>query len=397
MPYCCAMILLRSAENIQGRGTMSSGSSRSELTQEVLRVSRQLGARAALWSQAVAERLGLAGTDVECLDILLTEGRLTVGQLAELTGLTTGSATRMVDRLEQAGFVRRVPDPTDRRRVMVEPVAGIEQKLGTLHDSFRQAQQKLIARYDDMQLALLREFLAAEEEVMRTETIKLRAPSEEAESGGSFGARLGGVTAGRLVFVSGAPRIAVRGDAALTELYRASFEGPVPRVRVRDGVVTVGYPHMGWFDWRAQFAGQTIEASAHWRKDRGEIVLNTAVPWAIELRGGVSRLDIDARTLRLQSFELHGGASQIGLELPAPVGAVPIRVEGGMNNIVLERPAGVAMVLELRGGVNQAIVDGQAFKGTGHLSLQTPGAGTIVDRYEVELSGGVSKVEVKTR
>ncbi|MGD0248333.1 MAG: MarR family transcriptional regulator, partial [Candidatus Limnocylindrales bacterium] len=99
---------------------MSSRSSRAELVDAVLRASRKGSAQAALFSQAVADRLGLAGSDVECLDILEQEGRLTVGRLAELTGLTTGSATRMVDRLEQAGYVRRVPDPADRRRVLVE-------------------------------------------------------------------------------------------------------------------------------------------------------------------------------------------------------------------------------------------------------------------------------------
>ena len=80
---------------------MSSDASRDELVAAVLRVIRKGASQTALFSQAVAERLGLAGTDVECLDVLLVEGRLTVGRLAELTGLTTGSATRMVDRLFQ--------------------------------------------------------------------------------------------------------------------------------------------------------------------------------------------------------------------------------------------------------------------------------------------------------
>jgi DNA-binding MarR family transcriptional regulator len=82
---------------------MSSSVSRDELVLAVLRAIRRESSQAALFSQAVAERLGLAGTDVECLEVLQEEGRLTVGRLAELTGLTTGSATRMVDRLEQAG------------------------------------------------------------------------------------------------------------------------------------------------------------------------------------------------------------------------------------------------------------------------------------------------------
>ena len=70
---------------------MSSDVPRSELMAAVLRAVRKESNKAALFSQAVAERLGLAGTDVECLEVLQDEGRLTVGRLAELTGLTTGS------------------------------------------------------------------------------------------------------------------------------------------------------------------------------------------------------------------------------------------------------------------------------------------------------------------
>jgi len=377
---------------------MSSRSSRAELVDAVLRASRKGSAQAALFSQAVADRLGLAGSDVECLDILEQEGRLTVGRLAELTGLTTGSATRMVDRLEQAGYVRRVPDPADRRRVLVEPVPERLAGVGALHDSLRSAGRELIAGYDDAQLAAIASYLEGSVEITRAEAARLREPAgAEERSSGSYAAPLGGVTSGRLVFVSGAPRIAVRGEAALKELYKASFEGPVPRMRVRDGVVTVGYPRFGWFDWRAQVGGQTVDASGHWRKDRGEIALNATVPWAIELRGGVSRLSVDARALRLQSFDLHGGASEVDLILPVPAGVVRIRIEGGMNNIEVERPEGAAMVLELRGGVNQAIVDGETHKARGRLSLQTPGADRTPDRYEIDLSGGVSKVVVTTR
>jgi DNA-binding MarR family transcriptional regulator len=377
---------------------MSSDGSRDELIEAVLRASRKASAQAALFSQAVADRLGLAGSDVECLDILDEEGRLTVGRLAELTGLTTGSATRMIDRLEQAGYVRRVPDPTDRRRVLVEPVPERLATVGALHDSLRAAGRDLIAGLDDAQLRAIARYLERSVEITRAEAARLREPAGvEERSSGSYAAPLGGVTSGRLIFVSGAPKVSVRGDVTLRELYKASFEGPVPRMRVRDGQVTVRYPRFGWLDWRTQVAGQTIDASAHWRKDRGEITLNQAVPWAIELRGGVSKLTVDARALRLGSFDLRGGASQVSLTLPHPNGPVPIRAKGGMNNIEIERPEGAAMMLEIRGGVHQAIVDGQAHHGTGRLSLQTPGADRMPDRYEIEIGGGVSKVVITTR
>jgi DNA-binding MarR family transcriptional regulator len=377
---------------------MSSASSREELIEAVLQASRKGHAQAALFSQAVADRLGLAGTDIECLDVLEQEGRLTVGRLAELTGLTTGSATRMVDRLEQAGYVRRLPDPADRRRVLVEPVAERMARVGALHDALRKAGRGLIASYDDAQLAAIASYLEGSVEVTRAEAARLREPSGADEiEGGSYAAPVGGTSSGRLVFISGAPRISVRGDASLGELYRAQFRGPIPRVRVREGIVTVSYVRTSWLNWRGQLAGQAVDVSGHWRDDRGEIVLNATVPWAIELRGGVSKLNVDARALRLQSFDLHGGASHVQMALPAPEGSVRIALAGGMNRIELERPAGVAMTIDLSGGVLQAIVDGAAHRATGHLALHTPGAGTARDRYEVELSGGISKLEVKTR
>ena len=376
---------------------MSSDASRDELVAAVLRVIRKGASQTALFSQAVAERLGLAGTDVECLDFLLVEGRLTVGRLAELTGLTTGSATRMVDRLEQACFVKRVPDPADRRRVLVEPVPGLDAKLGALHDSIRKAQIEVLERYDDRQLELLADFLGRTGEVVLAETTRMRAPSEEVDAGGSYAAPLGGFTSGRLIFLSGAPRISVRGDASLKELYRATFAGPVPRMRVRGGVVTVAYPRLGWFDWRTQIAGQHIDASAHWRKDTGEIALNGSIPWAIELRGGVSSWNADLRTLRLESFELRGGASKIELLLPRPQGVVPIRVSGGMSRISIQRPLGVAAGLTFRGGLGEVLVDGEPYKGKGQLSLQTPGADQAADRYEIEVSGGASKISISAR
>jgi DNA-binding MarR family transcriptional regulator len=363
----------------------------------VLRAIRRDASQTTLFSNAVAERLGLAGTDVECLDVLMLEGRLTVGRLAELTGLTTGSATRMVDRLEQAGFVRRVSDPVDRRRVLVEPVSGLDAKLGAIHDPIRRAQMDVIERFDDEQLRLLVDFLGSMGEVLRSETARMRGPSEDAGAGGSYAAPVGGVTRGSLVFLSGAPKISVRGDPALTELYTARFAGPVPRMRVRGGVVTVAYPRFGWLDWRAQVAGQQIDASAHWRKDTGEIALNCAIPWSIELRGGVSRWSADMRLLRLDSFELRGGASKVELQLGRPQGVVPIRIAGGINRVSIERPPGVACGLTVQGGVSEIQVDGEKIKGAGSISMQTPGADSTTDRYEIEVSGGANKIQIAGR
>ena len=83
----------------------------------VIRSLRRVNLQGSFFGQTVAIRFGLSESDVEALEVLIDTGAATAGRLSELMGLTTGAVTRVIDRLEQAGYVRRVPDPADRRRV----------------------------------------------------------------------------------------------------------------------------------------------------------------------------------------------------------------------------------------------------------------------------------------
>src|SRR5579883_109467 len=84
---------------------------------------RSLSATVELFTQATADRMGVNTTDVQCLNIIHELGTPTAGEVAAKTGLTSGSVTGVLDRLERAGYVARVPDPADRRRVRVRPTA----------------------------------------------------------------------------------------------------------------------------------------------------------------------------------------------------------------------------------------------------------------------------------
>src|SRR5262245_6590047 len=86
-------------------------------------VGRKAGTATVLYQSAIAEKLGLSLTDLGCGEILSRTGSITAGELAALSGLTTGAITGVVDRLEKGGLARRVNDPNDRRRVMIEPVS----------------------------------------------------------------------------------------------------------------------------------------------------------------------------------------------------------------------------------------------------------------------------------
>src|SRR4051794_24362443 len=91
-----------------------------ELIDELISEFRISGNQDSAFDTLAAERLGLNRTDLHCINIIENSGGLTAGELAKEAGLTTGAVTGVVDRLERAGFARRVSDPTDRRRVKLE-------------------------------------------------------------------------------------------------------------------------------------------------------------------------------------------------------------------------------------------------------------------------------------
>ena len=104
------------------RSTVSRAKARASLLGELEEAMRRSSAQGVLYGQAVANVAGIANSDLECMDILYLEGRVTAGRLAEVTGLTTGAITGVVDRLEKAGLVRRERDETDRRKVFIAVV-----------------------------------------------------------------------------------------------------------------------------------------------------------------------------------------------------------------------------------------------------------------------------------
>ncbi|PUB24795.1 DNA-binding MarR family transcriptional regulator [Promicromonospora sp. AC04] len=101
-----------------------SNRSRTELIDAVNTAARRHHAAYSSFNQALAERVGLHPTDLQCVSLLTLEpGPHTIGAIAERTGLTSGSATRLVDRLERAGLVERRADPQDRRKMLVSLTA----------------------------------------------------------------------------------------------------------------------------------------------------------------------------------------------------------------------------------------------------------------------------------
>jgi DNA-binding MarR family transcriptional regulator len=162
-------------------------SSKEALLRDLEREIRKLSAQSVLFSQAVAERVGINSSDLECLDIIVLRGTVTAGELAAATGLTTGAITGVIDRLEKGGFARRERDTEDRRRVLVRPLPEVDRRIAPLYHSLQQSMTALWSRYSAQELALIIDFLASSYPICCEETARLRAgaaPSgQDARSG----------------------------------------------------------------------------------------------------------------------------------------------------------------------------------------------------------------------
>jgi DNA-binding MarR family transcriptional regulator len=349
----------------------------------VLRSLRRVNLQGSFFGQTVAIRFGLSESDIETLEELIDVGATTAGELSEITGLTSGAITRVIDRLEHAGYVRRVADPTDRRRVIVEVVP---EKVATIQvtlDQVSDASAKEISDYTDEQLQLIADFLSRIESVTRDEAAALRE-SREGEAGASaseYAAPIGGLTQARLLFRSGANELTLRGESGLADLYRARFEGPVPMVRVRDGSVVIGYKGFG-NPW-------------DWRKRNAELALTTAIPWTVDIVGGANKLTADLREIDVRSFDVTGGADSLRVSVGRPRGAVPVRILGGGNKVRVDRPAGVPARVIVDGGAAGIELDRQRLGSTaGHIVLESGMTKDATDLVVVEVTGGVAKLQV---
>lgn len=349
-----------------------------ELTREL----RQLNNLGASFFRAVAARVGMNATDAQALDILSATGPATAGRIADLMGVTTGAVTQMLDRLEEAGRVRRERDPEDGRRVIVRLAPGEDaaRELSPIIEAMDGRWSAIGGPYDDAQLALLIEFLKRAGAVTREEILRLR---EEPAAGapGEFSAPLGALASGQLTVVSGGATLGLRARAGMADLYQARFKGSIPGVKAKDGDVTIRYPRqlLGMGSW-----GSTAE-----------ITLNGAIPWLIAIQGGAAAMTAHLRELDLAGLTIKGGYSAIDLELSTPSGLVPIKISASASTVNINRPAGVAARVRLDGWVSQLTLDDQSISNAGkNVRLQSSGYEAAADRYDIEVSGAASVINV---
>jgi DNA-binding transcriptional ArsR family regulator len=148
---------------------------RAELAAELGAAVRKASSLLQLMGLFAADRIGINLTDLNCLNILSFSGEMTAGELARATGLTTASITGVLDRLEQAGYVRRERDTADRRRVVVRLV--LERALTDVAPVFAPMiddWQEIATEYSDDELRLIVKFYGQMEQVYRKHIVRLR-------------------------------------------------------------------------------------------------------------------------------------------------------------------------------------------------------------------------------
>ncbi|NML37703.1 MarR family transcriptional regulator [Chitinophaga sp. G-6-1-13] len=124
--------------------------------------------------EAVARKAGLSGTDHKYLGFLLERGEMTAGDLAALTGLTTGAITGLIDRFEKKNLVKRKFAEGDRRKVLIEPNTKLIMALfEPLYKDFRSKSEKLTASFSEKEAKVIERYFSQAIEIMQETTTKL--------------------------------------------------------------------------------------------------------------------------------------------------------------------------------------------------------------------------------
>ncbi|MEU4730694.1 MarR family transcriptional regulator [Streptomyces sp. NPDC023588] len=150
--------------------------SRAELLARIVTESQRHYADYSLFNQAMADHVGLHPTDMQCVALLDMEPEpVSTGDIARLTGLTSGSATRLVDRMVKAGVVQRHSDPNDRRRSLVSLSPEARKRIGAAWDTPGRAFGAVLESYSDTELAVIADYLHRAAEVGRAQAKRLTA------------------------------------------------------------------------------------------------------------------------------------------------------------------------------------------------------------------------------
>jgi DNA-binding MarR family transcriptional regulator len=154
-----------------------------ELTirQQAHRAGREMSARSVMFYTLVARLVGLSVSDLRAWDLLVSYGPMSASQFADLTGLTAGAVTGLLDRLSKAGAVKRAPDPKDRRKVIIVAISELRSGKSTsvYFDAFQAALERLYKRYSDAEIRIIDRYTRDMSKLLQEETGRLRTATSD--------------------------------------------------------------------------------------------------------------------------------------------------------------------------------------------------------------------------
>jgi Domain of unknown function (DUF5668) len=126
------------------------------------------------------------------------------------------------------------------------------------------------------------------------------------------------------------------------------------------------------------------------------VTLTDRIPWSIQIGGGATNLHLDLRHVQLVTLQVAGGANRVDAQLPSPKGTVLIEVSGGASNLTLRAPAESQWHVAVSGGASAVTINGSSFGGLGDFERQSPGYASAANRFDIEISGGASHIDLRT-
>lgn len=164
----------------------SKKSRRPELLKQLWGLGRKISTQTVFLHQAIAQSVGLNATDTKCVDLIQSypDGSVTAGKLSELTGLTTGAITHILDRLEKLHFIDRVRDTRDRRKIFVRVRPESLKPLIPTYEGIGKGYMILAERYGDKELELICDYMERASEVAAGQLSRIIADSRSLVSRG---------------------------------------------------------------------------------------------------------------------------------------------------------------------------------------------------------------------
>jgi len=125
----------------------------------VLAACRDVGISSLIFRNMLAKKLDLNLSESLCLSYLAIRESLSPSELSRLIGLTTGSTTTMLDRLEKMGYIQRIPSEKDRRKLRIILTDSYKKEAHSQVINVQKAHKELIAEYSKDDLELILRFL----------------------------------------------------------------------------------------------------------------------------------------------------------------------------------------------------------------------------------------------